>query len=228
MHFGDLDAATVQTAILGAHEKSTLLSDLINRLRSSAPPAWPLLEGTVEADSLILGPLTLTNASVALRLQSTGAEITGLDAKVLGGNMHGTGKIVAGDKPAYTLEGDFEKLNPVAVGQLLGEKWRGGAFDANGKIDLTGYTGADLASSAKGTLLFEWRHGVVDGSAPKQLARFDRWTADATIGNGKIALARNEVAQGSRKQAVEASVTLAEPAKISFSAPAKAALPKKP
>jgi hypothetical protein len=226
VHFGELDAATVQTAILGAREKGTLLSELINRLRPSSPLMWPHLDGTVEVDSLILGPVTLKNATADLRFQPTGAEIAGLDAKLLGGDVHATGKLVNGDKPAYTLEGDFEKLNPVAVGQLLGENWRGGTFEASGKIDLTGYTGADLASSAKGTLHFEWRHGVVAGSVPKQLARFDRWTADAAIGNGKIALVRNEVAQGGRKQSVDASVTLAEPAKISFPAPAKPVLLK--
>ena len=34
MQFGDLDAAAVQTAILGAREKGTLLSDLIDRFAS--------------------------------------------------------------------------------------------------------------------------------------------------------------------------------------------------
>ena len=68
IQFGDLDAATVQTAILGAHVKGTLLSDLINRLRPSSAPAWPQLEGTVKVASFVLGPVTLKDASADLAL----------------------------------------------------------------------------------------------------------------------------------------------------------------
>jgi hypothetical protein len=215
MEFGELDAATVQTAILGAHVKGTMLSDLINRLHPASTPVWPHVDGTVKADTLTLGPVTLKNATAVLRLLPTGAEITSLDATLLGGSLHGAGTLVTGDKPDYTLSGEFKKLNPVAVGQLLGESWRGGTFDANGNIELEGYAGKDLADSAKGALHFEWRHGAV-GKGTAALARFDRWTADAAIANGKIALGKNEVARGGRKQSVDATVTISEPAKASF------------
>ena len=167
VQFGNLDAGALQAAILGAHEKGTLLSTLIARFRpasSSNAPVWPPLEGTVKADALALGPVTLTDASAGLRILSTGAEITDLDADLLGGHVHGGGMLsTSADqaKAAYTLEGHFEKLSPTEVGQLLGLKWSGGVFQANGKIDLSGFTSTDLAASAKGTLHFEWRHGVV-------------------------------------------------------------------
>ncbi|HEV2486203.1 MAG TPA: AsmA family protein [Terracidiphilus sp.] len=229
VQFGDLDAETVQTAALGAHEKGTLLSDLIDRLHPASSPVWPPFEGTVKIDSLILGPVTLKDATVELNVQPNGAEITSFDATVLGGSLHAAGTLETGDKPAYTLTGDFKKLNATAVGRLLGENWRGGTLDANGKIELSGYTGADLAGSAKGTLHFEWRHGSVaseGGTFPAPLAHFDRWTADSEIANGKITMGHNEVAQGGRKRTVEAAVTLAEPPKVSFAAP-KAELAKK-
>jgi hypothetical protein len=219
VQFADLDAATVQSAILGAHKKGTMLSDLIDRLHPSTAPVWPRLEGTVKADSLVLGPATLKDAVLEIDFNPTGAEITSIDAGLLGGTVHGTGALATGDKPGYTLQGDFEKLNPAAVGQLFGETWRGGTLDASGKIGLSGYTGDDLAGSAKGTLHFEWRHGAVAGSVPLALTRFERWTADATIAGGKVVLGENEVAEGSRKQAVDATVTLADPPKISFVVP---------
>ena len=225
VQFGDLDAETVQTAALGAHEKGTLLSDLIDRLHPASAPVWPPFEGTVKVDSLILGPVTLKDATAELNILPNSAEITSLDATLLGGNLHAAGTLETGDKPSYNLTGDFTKLNATAVGQLLGQNWRGGTFDANGKIELSGYTGADLAGSAKGTLHFEWRHGSVAPAAsaaetsPAPLVRFDRWTADSEIANGKITLGNNEVAQGGRKRAVEASVTLVESPKVSFAAP---------
>lgn len=227
--FGDLDAATVQTAILGARQKGTLLSDLINRLHPASSPQWPSLEGTVTADSLVLGPLTLKNVKAGVNLQPATTAITSFDAVLLGGSLHATGQFESGDKPYYELSGDFAKIDPAAVGELLGETWRGGTFAANGKIELSGFTSDDLASSAKGTLHFEWRHGALAGdpSAPADLARFDRWTADAIVAKGKIALDKNEVAVGSRKRTVDASVTLEEPPKVTFPAP-KPAQAKKP
>jgi hypothetical protein len=243
VEFGDLNASSLQGAILGAHEKGTLLSTLIERLRPSTAPAWPPLEGTVNADSLILGPVTLREASATLRVLPTGADITGFDAGLLGGRVHGSGTLrTAGTgqgKPSYVLEGKFEKLNPAAVGQLVGLRFSGGAIDADGKIELSGFTDKDLAASAKGTLRFEWRHGTVSApagrrggdlaespaalpataSVPPSLARFDRWTAEAGIANGAITLNQNQVRRGTRKQAVEATLTPGDPPKVNFAAP---------
>jgi uncharacterized protein involved in outer membrane biogenesis len=225
VQFGDLDAATVQAAILGAHQKSTLLSDLIDRIHPSSLPAWPQLEGTLTADSLILGPVVLQDAEVQLHTVPAGVEITSLDATLLGGSVHGAGTVTTGDKPAYAMTADFEKLNPAALGHLLGQRWSGGTLNADGKIDFSGYTGADLTGSAKGTLHFEWRHGSIaaaSGTAAAGLSHFDRWTADTVIANGKIGLGQNEMVQGSRKRGVEAVVILREPLKVNFAAPRQA------
>jgi hypothetical protein len=234
VEFGNLDAAALQAAILGAHEKGTLLSTLIARFgpsSSSSAPAWPPLEGTVKADSLVLGPVTLTRASAALRILSTGAEITDLDADLLGGHVHGGGTLSAASdqaKPVYTLEGEFEKLSPAAVGQLLGLKWSGGVFQADGKVELSGFTYTDLAASAKGTVHFEWRHGFVAAQSgassetdaiPEPLTHFDQWTADADIANGTATLKDNEVQQGARRRAVEGTLTFGDPPKVSFATP---------
>jgi hypothetical protein len=225
----------LQAAILGAHEPGTLLSTLIAQLRpsnSSAVSAWPPLEGTVTADSLILGPVTLTDAAATLRILSDGAEISSLEADLLGGHVQGGGALHAAGtdqgKPSYTLEGHFEKLSPAEVGRLLGRNWSGRTFDAEGKIDLFGFTDKDLAASAKGRLSFDWRHGAEltqdsdpssTATIPPALARFDRWTADAEIANGTITLRSNQVQQGSHKRALGAILTLGDPPKLSFSEP---------
>ncbi len=147
--------------MLGAHEQGTLISELIAKLDPSAAPAWPKLSGTVDADSLVLGPVTLHNASATLNVDSTGVQIDDLAADLLGGSVHGSGTLVKGDQPTYTIEGKFQKLSPTAVGQLVGLRFSGGELAADGKVELTGFAGKDLKSSAKGTLHFEWRHGAV-------------------------------------------------------------------
>jgi hypothetical protein len=221
IRFSKLDAATLQAAILGAREEGTLLSDLLNRLSPSASPVWPQFESTVTADSLILGPATLENVRAQLHIAPTGIEITALEGKLLGGDLRATGTLVTGDKPNYTISAELQNLNPVAAGELLGQNWRGGTLNASGNVELAGFTGSDLANSAKGTMHFEWRGGTAAGAgSPPALNRFDRWTADAEIANGKITFGKSELVQGSRKQAVAASVVLEEPVKLSFGAPA--------
>jgi len=222
LQFGSLNASDLQATVLGAREPGTLLSTLIARLRPSTPsPAsfWPQFEGKVKAESLILGPVTLREATATLRTLPDSAEITGLDATMLGGRVHGAGTLKSGDKPAYALTGHFEKLSPAAVGQLMGLRFTGTSFNADGMIDLSGFTDADLANSVKGTLRFDWRHGSVAGagaSLPAALSRFDRWTGDAEIANHAIVLKTNQVQQGARKSTVDATVTLGAPAKVAF------------
>jgi hypothetical protein len=239
VQFGDLDASTLQAAVLGARAPGTLISTLIARLHPSSAPAWPSIGGTVKANSLILGPVTLSDATATLNIQQNGAEITGLDANLLGGTVHGAGTLrtpgPGRDRPAYTLEGHFEKLSPAAVGQLLGLRCSGGALNGDGKIDLSGFTDKDLAASVKGALHFEWRHGAIGAQGaqshaapvPPALVRFDRWTADTGIANGAVTLKQNEVQQGASRRAVEATVTLGDPPRVIFGSPKEATRAKR-
>lgn len=226
LQFGSLDAAALQAAILGAHEPGTLLSTLIARLRPSSAPSWPPLEGAVRADALILAPVTLTNVSASVRILPAGAEISSLDAGLLGGRVHGSSVISAKDKPDYKLEGKFEKLNAAQVGQLLGMSWSGGGLDGAAEVELSGYTDKDLSASARGTMHFEWHDGSVAGATAAVptllLARFDQWTADAAIADGAITLKQNRIQRGARKSAVEASAAFGNPARVTFADPQEA------
>jgi hypothetical protein len=242
MQFGDLDAGLLESALLGAQEKTTMLSDLLNRLHPSASPPWPALEGTVKADSLVLGPVTLHGASAALRVLPSGVEIANVDAGLFGGSIHAAGSLLKPvsdqDKPAYTFEGDFQKLDVTSIGALLGLRWAGAPLNGNGKIELTGYTGKDMAASARGALHFECRRGTIGSQlsespraseaskaerVPAVLGRFNAWTADAAIANGALTLDQNQVSVGARKQSVQATVTFGDPPVVSFGAPKQTA-----
>jgi hypothetical protein len=236
MQFGDLDAGLLESALLGAQEKTTMLSDLIRRLHPSASPPWPALEGTVQADSLALGPVTLKAVSVELRVLPTSVEIASLDAGLFDGSVYASGSLdkpaTDKDKPAYTFEGDFQKLDVTSLGVLLGLRWAGAPMNGNGKVELAGYTAEDLAASAHGTLHFECRRGAIGnqpsesskaGPVPAALGRFDRWTADAAIANGGLTLDQNLVTAGAHKQSVQATVTFGDPPVVSFGAPKLAA-----
>jgi hypothetical protein len=224
IQLGSVEAAALQEAFLGARQRGTLLSTLLDRLRSSSAPVWPRMQGTVNADALILGPVTLHTATAALKIDPASVEITSLSADLLGGQLSASGSVSLPqsdtDKPAYSLDAQCTKLSPAAVGALVGQKWTGSALYVTGKLDLSGYAGNDLASSAKGTLHFAWKHGGLSGpSAPPDLARFDAWTGDAAIANGSITLGANQAQQAAHKHAVQAAVPLALPAKFVFAQP---------
>ena len=226
VQLGAVDSIVLQAAVLGAQQKGTLLSTLIDRLdrlRPATAPVWPHMEGTIKADSLLLGPVTLQKATATVRILDDSAEITNLDAALLGGRVSGSGSLhlpaTRQDKPSYTFEGRFEKLTPQTVGPLISQHWSGGVFDAQGKVELSGFTEKDLTASAKGTMHFDWQHGVVSGGAglvPAALARFDRWTADAEIANGTLTLKQNQVKRGAQSNSVEAKAVLGAGAKASF------------
>jgi hypothetical protein len=80
--FGALDASLLQAAFLGARERGTLISTLLERLRPTMAPAWPRIEGTVKADALILGPVTLRQATASVSIAGNGAEVTSLEASL--------------------------------------------------------------------------------------------------------------------------------------------------
>ena len=90
--FGELDAAALQAAILGARQTGTLLSSLLSRLRPGSTPKWPKLEGTLRANALALGPVTLVDSEASVRIQTDGAEIESFDAGLLGGHLHAEGR----------------------------------------------------------------------------------------------------------------------------------------
>jgi hypothetical protein len=222
IEFGQLDAGALRSALLGAQEQGTLLSTLIDRFRSSDQPAaaWPLLQGVVKADGFVLGPVTLAGVTANVSIDATGATITSLDAGLLGGQVHGAGTISFDQgKPAYAFTGQVEKLNPAQVGRLVGLQATGRSFDAEGKIDLSGFSGKDLPAVAVGKFHFEWRRGTVSAAGgPAALARFDDWSGDAAVAGGAVSLQGTEVQQGSRKQAVDAKVTLGAAPKVIFTA----------
>lgn len=231
VQFGDLDAGALQSALLGVQQKSTLLGDLIERLHPASSPPWPALEGTVKVDTLALGPVTLHGASAAIRVQSMGADISSFDAGLFSGSVHLTGSLVKPandhDKPSYSFEGDLQKVNVAQLGALLGVHWTGSPLNGNGKVELSGYTAKDLAASVHGKLHFECQRGTMGSSSktakmesvPATLSRFDRWIADATIGNNGVTLDQNSVTVGQSSQSISATVKFGDPPVVSFTQP---------
>ncbi len=216
LHFAALDAEKLQAALLGAQEQGTLLSTLLRRFQSA--PVWPDADGTVRADNFTAGPFVFSAASANLHVGQPGAELSGFKARALGGTVEGSGELTAGDKPAYKIEAEFAGVNPALAGALAGIKARGGSVRGSVKLDLAGFTQDDLASSAKGTLSFDWRGGTISapGQDAAQLARFDRWVAEAEIGGSALTLGQSRVRRGAKTSNAEGSVRFGAAPKFLF------------
>ena len=219
--FPALDAAELQATLLGSEKSSTLLSSVISRLTPSSEHKWPAFQGLLKAEAFFVGPITLQNASADLKVSPTGAELTSLDAELLGGQVHITGKIEHGDKPSYSLDGQAEEVSPVELCHLLEIKCSGQGINGTGKVQLKGFTGADLATSAKGTLHFEWKKGAITASdaantVSSALTRFDRWSGDAEIANSAVTLSQNEIKTGARTATAKATISFGTPPKVVF------------
>ncbi|MDR3739130.1 MAG: AsmA family protein [Terracidiphilus sp.] len=219
VHFDKLDTSVLQAALLGARKPGTMLSTLLERFTRRSAPIWPRLDGTLKADTLVLGPATLQKATISFRVLPASAKFTSIDADVLGGQLHASGSVENGDKPTYSIEGMFEKVAGPALCQMLKLHCTGGTVNGGGKFTATGFSGDDLSNSAAGTMDFDWRQGAIATGAPKTLARFSRWTGEGAIARGALTLTKNQVIQGSHTAAVDATVSLTDPPKITFPEP---------
>jgi len=216
VHFSELDAKVLQAALLGAKQKETMLSSLLARISPSPP--WPDLNGKVTADSLLLGDYKLSDVSADLHIRASNAEATSFDAGMLGGTVHGTASLQTGDKPVYKLDAAFNGLSPAEVGRLVAMRWTGGTLDGAGTLQFTGYSERDLTNSAKGSLHFVWANGAMASPAiPPLLSHFDKWSGDATVSHGTMAVNASQVQRGKRKATINADVTFATPARVLFS-----------
>lgn len=229
IRFPSLDTAVLQSTLLGERKSSTLISTVIARLTSSSVTPWPGFDATVRADSLIVGTETLHDAVIDLQVQPTGANLTSIDAGFLGGQINGTGSLTNSSKPVYSIDAQFEKLSPAAVCQLLSLQCKGSSMDGNGKIELSGFAGADLAASAKGRLHFDWRQGSVVGlpgssaAVPPVLAKFDHWTGEGDIADGVLTIQKSLVQRGPHASVADFTITLSTPPTVTFGTPKPAA-----
>ncbi|MFZ0395868.1 MAG: hypothetical protein WAL73_18615, partial [Terracidiphilus sp.] len=217
-HFSTLDTAEMQGALLGARQKGTLLSSLLDRFNPSATPAWPAAEGSVEIDSLSFGPFVAQGITANIKIAGSGVELTSFDAALLGGTLNGKAALQAGDKPQYSFDASFTGLKPALVGALLGMKWSGGSFSGSGKLRMSGFTDKDLAASANGALEFDWRKGGMKGAeVPVALAGFDRFSGSADFASGAVSVRQDMILRGKEASTVRVAASLAIPHKIAFS-----------
>ena len=255
LHLGAVDAGQVQTTLLGAPEKTSLLSPLVNRVRTSDKPVWPTAAIDVQADSLTLGAVKVVHPALHIKADGSDLQIESWEGALLGGSGKGQGRFSwTSEGPKYDIDGDFTGVSPAALATALEgvseedatHPWSGGPLSGHVGIQLSGLTDKQFAASATGSVHFSWPHGSIPAVAAAHAAsaataspaaaspvpeslpavRFDDWTGTATLHSGQAQLGENVMRQGKRLLSITGAIPFGAPAKLAVaSPPVKSALP---
>jgi hypothetical protein len=227
LRFTTLDAAAVQTALRGTPQKQSLLSPLMDRMRSNEKPAWPAAALSLSADTLALGPVALRKPVARLHFDGGKVIVQKLDAALLSGDLHLTGSFeTTAGIPQYTVEGAWNQVRPEELGALLSTHLSGGQISGTGSLTLSGADSTALAASAKGQAHFEWRKGALPDLTPKS-TRFDSWTGIFQISPAGAQLGENELLTGSHRSALSGTIYFLPAPKLTL-ATASAPAPPQP
>jgi len=191
-----LDAAALQSALLGAGDHGELLDSLLARIERHTANL-PSIEGSIHATTFTLGTLTLHNATAAIAAQGSGIRITSLDGATLGGALHAAGLIeTASGSPVYNLKLELNHASVADIAAIFHEHWGTGIFSGTTQIKATGFTPSALAKSSAGNFHWDWQKGSLAGiatTANHPLAHFDHWITDGTIQDSMLKLAQGQL-----------------------------------
>jgi hypothetical protein len=201
-----LDAASLQSAIMGAGERGEFLQQILSTLDRNKVQ-WPALNGTMRAAAFTLGNLALHDASSNLHIEGRKIQFTSIEAHTLNGILEASGSMDAsGSSPRYSFDAQLLHANAAAISALWHEPPLSGTVTVHTHLELSGYSKSDLAKSAQGTFHWDWTQGTLT-LVPAALTRFDHWTADGTIKNQLFTISQSQVTRGPIKQAVAGTIS---------------------
>jgi uncharacterized protein involved in outer membrane biogenesis len=106
------------------------------------------------------------NVSSDLTLQSSQLHLGDFRADVFGGAMRGDWQgTFSSDPPTYGGTGHLDRAAMAQVAQLVSDGQTTGTFSATYKINLVGWSQAQLLSSSAGTVEFTWAGGSLPNAA---------------------------------------------------------------
>jgi len=200
-----LDAAALQSTLMGAGEHGEFLQQILSRLDRNKVQ-WPALNGNIHTAVLNLGPLALHDASTSLHIEGRTVRFTSIDGHALNGLLHATGTMdVTGSAPKYSLDAQLLHANAGGLTSLGQDDTTSGVVSANAHVELAGYSGSDLATSAHGTFHWDWTNGKLDSASLPP--HFDHWSADGTIEKTRLVIGQSQITQGPLRQAVSGTIS---------------------
>ncbi len=216
LHTPNLNAELFQAALHQGDGASQLLN-LINPWAGGSPPL-PEVSGTLNADLVSAGRISLKNVSMKLRMEGHSAELLAITGRIFGGTLErangpieatapapdtsvqsGAGSVQWGNgAPVYMLRTKLERIQPNSVAAIWHEHWGRGTVNMEMDLKTQGWSAADLAQNASGKFSVAWLNGALSASiaAPSPSAtaieKFQRWNAEGTIRDGTLVLGSSE------------------------------------
>jgi uncharacterized protein involved in outer membrane biogenesis len=135
-------------------------------------------QGRIRTDHLVLEGLKLQHVVAWAELRDHGLRLSELRAEMLGGKLRAEWSAdFAGAVPVYSGSGTLERVALAQVAALTHDAWATGTASAGFKLELAGWSAAELGQSAEGILDFDWQNGTLQhvalqGAGPSRLKRF--------------------------------------------------------
>jgi hypothetical protein len=149
-------------------------------------------KGTVAAKRVVLRAITGSRASGAFALEDGKLTLTDIRADAMGGTFSGALKADFGGKqPAYESTGTLSRANLAQLNAPTKDSWGTAIASGNFQLKMSGWTAADLASSAEGDAQLEFRDGTLRHVALDRSGaplRFTSFAAKLTFDGGRIHL----------------------------------------
>jgi hypothetical protein len=169
-------------------------------------------EGTVTAKRVVLRAITGSRASGNFYLENGKLTLTDIRADAMGGSFAGTLTADFGGKqPSYESTGTLARVNLAQLNTAMKEGWGTAMASGNFKLQMAGWTGAELAASAEGDAQLDFRDGTLRHVALDRTGaplRFTSFAAKVSFDGGKIHLPSGKLLTQSGIYQVSGTATL--------------------
>ncbi len=185
LHVAALDAATAQSALLGATRHGEIVQQVLDRIGGNSHP-WPALTGTVQIGALTVEQLTIRDLAASLAIEDNVLQVKSLTGRALAGpasigalRLSGTMRMTDGT-PHYEVEAVLDHAAAPALAAAFQQRWGPGTINLTASLKLAGYEAKQLESSASGTFQGTWAKGALPVEAIASPGKVTPVSADST------------------------------------------------
>jgi len=136
-------------------------------------------QGRIRADHAVLKGLELQHVIAQAELRDRKLHLSEIRADTLGGKLRAEWDAdFAGAVPVYSGSGTLDRIALPQVAAVTHDPWATGTGGGRFRLEFAGWSAAELAQSAQGTLDFDWQNGawqhvaLSDAGVPLRLKRF--------------------------------------------------------
>ncbi len=170
--------------VLGPHDSRSVFSALH-------------AQGHFSAARMLLRSVVAKHVVTEVKLEPGKFELSQLHGEAFGGVLRANCQVGIGSGvPAYTFRGQLERASMAQVAGAMGDDWATGTAEFKFEGTAAGWTGAELAASAAGSLQFDWRDGTMAhvalaGPEPPLLVR--RFSGRMSLHNSGLEIAASKL-----------------------------------